>query len=302
MDDHATTSNEVPAPPPLSPSVKGKDTSLSTPDRNSAIALGIILCVVIATILYSSYHCLQRRRLEAQLDADLPSTLPTSSLTDQTRDSYHHLRGSRLMSEGIFSNTRRLSSWGGSTFHSPSFSECGGERKLSEAALDNMRDRRWWGSVARYGCTSVADKKISVPLPMCSPPPPPPPPPPPAPPSTPYAMSPSSSGSRRGSSSCPKCGHALDLKQVNEGLETIHEKEKADVRFGSVRWGGEVRPVWCSGVRRKTSLTVEDEERRNEEEGGLKWMEPVVTAGPRKDSAVKRIGGVERMDWYGGWI
>ncbi|KAF2656016.1 hypothetical protein K491DRAFT_403193 [Lophiostoma macrostomum CBS 122681] len=150
-------SDEVQPYNDLDPSASATETTTPPPsprpddlDRNSAIALGSITCILLALILWFFHTRLKRRRQLQALTADIerrsssiPSSTPNSILS---RHSQSTLGRNSLSTTGSrYSDSRSEGRWG-----------------LLDQNIARLEEKRWWGSVAACGDAKKADKIVGT--------------------------------------------------------------------------------------------------------------------------------------------
>jgi hypothetical protein len=149
--DHKPHSS-IPSPSPPPPH------HLASLDRDSAVALGVLLLLILASIVWITHIRTKRRRAydRDRQDQHLPHTPRSGSLQ---RIFHFDRKGSRRPSDAWPGSPR--SAHGGEQHRDcvATLPTCEPRRasRMMGALSQVERDRRWWGSVAAHGSTVQAD-------------------------------------------------------------------------------------------------------------------------------------------------
>ncbi|KAF2687859.1 hypothetical protein K458DRAFT_385429 [Lentithecium fluviatile CBS 122367] len=153
---HPITNNHKPHTAVASPS-SSPPPHLSALDRDSAVALGVLLLLILIAIIWVMHTRIKRRRERNRDLEHLPLTDPRMGIY-QTRIFRVDRKDSRQTSQAWpgpftdFTGEDRRASIATLPRYEPR--RMSGIRAMSQA----RRDRRWWGSVAAHGSTASADR------------------------------------------------------------------------------------------------------------------------------------------------
>jgi hypothetical protein len=145
LDNSPSPTTTPTTPPPPSPPHDDLDT-------NFAVALGAIICILLALILWFMQVKLKRRHQLQALSADIErrssSTYTSTTTTTSTLSRFSHstLGKNSLSTTGIK--------------HSDNNSRSEGRWGLLDQNIARLEEKRWWGSVAACGDAKKADQIV----------------------------------------------------------------------------------------------------------------------------------------------